>query len=85
MYLCSSPLQLKQSYASWGRRYPKLNTRMKMAWAPCASKWAFLGRLDVLDMGANTNNPCQRQMGLLKYMDANRNTQFTINELVDCC
>lgn len=57
---------------------------MKASWERLADKWAWWGRLDILDLWANTNNPVERHFGLLKYTDLNRVTQSPINELVDC-
>jgi hypothetical protein len=75
-------LQLNEFYTAHAH-FPKVVACMKAGWEGCAHKWAWWGRLDILDLQANTNNPVERCFGLVKYTDLNRKTQSTINELVD--
>lgn len=56
---------------------------MKSAWAALAGRWAWFGRVELLDLRANTNNPIERCFGLVKYTDLDRKTQSTIHALVD--
>jgi len=51
--------------------------------AELAVRWAWFGRVDILDMEANTNNLVERFFGLLKYQFLDRNTQCTMQQLVD--
>ncbi|KAL4421311.1 hypothetical protein ABPG75_010602 [Micractinium tetrahymenae] len=52
-------------------------------WAPCARHWAWWGRLDVLDLCANTNNLLERFFGLLKYIHLERSTQHSLQRLIN--
>ena len=74
-------LQLEEFYTSYAA-FPKVVAWMRQNWAPVAEKWAWWGRLDILDMEANTNNLVERWFERLKYTDLNRNTQSTIHELL---
>ena len=56
--------------------------RMHSNWVPCAEKWAWWGRLDVLDLQCNTNNLGERNFGLIKYTDLERRAQLTLHELL---
>ncbi|EFN58954.1 hypothetical protein CHLNCDRAFT_50501 [Chlorella variabilis] len=56
--------------------------RMHSSWVPCAEKWAWWGRLDVLDLQCNTNNLGERNFGLIKYTDLERRAQLTLHELL---
>lgn len=62
--------------------FPKVVAKMQR-WAADAEHWAWWGRLSILDLAANTNNPLERGFGMLKYSHLNRNTQSTIQQLVD--
>ena len=75
-------LQLKEFYASH-TAYPKVVAHMKKNWAELAVRWAWFGRVAILDMEANTNNLVERFFGLLKYQFLDRNTQCTMQQLVD--
>jgi hypothetical protein len=75
-------LQLKEFYANH-TAYPKVVAHMKKNWAGVAEKWAWFGRVDILDMEANTNNLVERFFGLLKYQFLDRHTQCTMQQLVD--
>lgn len=74
-------MQLKQWYAA-NQAYPRVVARMTAAWEGCASHWAWWGRLDILDLHANTNNLAERCFGMIKYSDLNRDTQSTVHRLV---
>lgn len=56
---------------------------MKSAWWPVAAHWAWYGRVEVLELRANTNNLVERCFGLVKYTDLGRKAQSTIQQLVD--
>ena len=75
-------LQLELLYSAHAA-YPAVRGRMKSAWEPLAERWAWYGRVELLDLRANTNNPVERCFGLVKYTDLGRKTQSTIQELVD--
>ena len=63
--------------------YPAVVRKMLDHWQGCAEHWAWWGRLDVLDLGANTNNLVERFFGLLKYVHLERSTQHTLQRLVN--
>lgn len=75
-------LQLSAWYADV-MAYPAVVGKMAEHWAPCARHWAWWGRLDVLDLCANTNNLLERFFGLLKYIHLERNTQHSLQRLVN--
>ena len=56
---------------------------MRKNWAALARHWAWFGRVGILDLEANTNNLVERFFGRLKYVFLVRNTQCTMQELVD--
>lgn len=56
---------------------------MKSAWESLAERWAWFGRVELLDLRSNTNNPVERCFGLVKYTDLARKTQSTIQQLVE--
>jgi hypothetical protein len=74
-------MQLDLFYAAHAG-YPAVCGRMKSAWEPLAAKWAWFGRVELLDLRANTNNPVERCFGLVKYTDLDQKTQSTIQQLV---
>ena len=74
-------VQLEAFYTTFAA-FPKVVAKMQH-WAPDAEHWAWWGRLSILDLAANTNNPLERGFGMLKYTHLNRNTQSTIQQLVD--
>ena len=55
---------------------------MAKNWVGDAAHWAWYGRLDVLDLEGNSNNALERQFGIIKYCDLQRNAQSTIHKLV---
>lgn len=63
--------------------YPKVVVKMMDHWANCARSWAWWGRLDVLDLCANTNNLLERFFGLLKYIHLERSTQHSLQRLIN--
>ncbi len=74
-------MQLAAFYVA-NQAYPKVVAQMKANWAPVAEKWAWWGRLDILDLQSNTNNLVERNFGLIKYTDLGGKTQSTIHELI---
>lgn len=82
MPMLSLLLQLKAFYSSYAT-HPKVVAFMKNNWEGCAQHWAWWGRVAILELAANTNNPLERGFGMLKYTHLNRNTQCTIQQLVD--
>jgi hypothetical protein len=63
--------------------FPAVLARMYHHWAGYAGHWAWWGRLDVLDLGCNTNNLVERGFGMLKYDDLGGKTQSTLQQLFD--
>ena len=76
-------LQLAAFYNAHEAAHPKLVKNMKDNWESCAQRWAWFGRVSILDLEYNTTNPTERGWGMLKYTHLNRNTQSTIQQLVD--
>ena len=74
-------MQLQAFYTTFAP-FPKVVAKMQH-WGPDAEHWAWWGRLSILDLAANTNNALERAFGMLKYTHLNRNTQSTIQQLVD--
>ncbi len=56
---------------------------MKNNWAGVAEHWAYWGRQSILDLAIHTTNLLERGWGLFKYVHLDRNTQNTIQKLVD--
>lgn len=63
--------------------FTHVTSNMKQNWEELGRHWAWWGRVSILDLAANTNNPMERGFGMLKYTHLNRNTQCTIQQLVD--
>ena len=76
------PMQLSAWYCDHVP-YPAVVRKMLDHWQGCAEHWAWWGRLDVLGLGANTNNLVERFFGLLKYVHLERSTQHTLQRLVN--
>ena len=75
-------LQLEDFYVAFAA-FPKVVDNMKQHWVGVAQHWAWWGRLVVLDLAGNTNNLLERGWGMFKYIHLDRNTQSTIQKLVD--
>ena len=63
--------------------HPAVVERMRKSWEGTASHWASWGRLDVLELDTDTNNPLERFFGVCKYDLLDGKTQRTIQELID--
>jgi len=74
-------MQLAAFYVGF-KKYIKVVERLKRSWEGCAKHWAWWGRLDVLHMGFNTNNLCERFFGMLKYTDLGGKAQLPVPELM---
>ena len=79
---CPAPPQLACFILSNSQQHPPVAQRMQNSWVPCAEKWAWCGRLDVLDLQCNTSNLGERNFGLIKYTDLERRAQLTLHELL---